>query len=134
MEDEQKGTVLVVDDTPENVGVVFQHLEMAGFRVLIAQDGPNALRQAHNNRPDLILMDVRMPRMTGYDACRRLKEMESTRDIPIIFLSAKGQGQEIQTGLEVGAIDYILKPFTPTLLVERINSLLAQLGKSGPTF
>jgi DNA-binding response OmpR family regulator len=69
-------------------------------------------------------MDVRMPRMTGYEACRRLKEIDATKNIPIIFLSAKGQEQEIQTGLNAGAADYILKPFAPDTLVNTINRVL----------
>jgi len=126
--------ILIAEDDKDIRELVVLTLEFNNFEVDSVDNGEAAVELAQKSDYDLILMDVRMPRMTGYDACRRLKEMESTRDIPIIFLSAKGQGQEIQTGLEVGAIDYILKPFTPTLLVERINSLLAQLGKSGPTF
>ena len=74
-------------------------------------------------------MDVRMPRMTGYDACRILKANPEMKDIPIVFLSAKGQESEIQTGLEVGAEEYLLKPFAPDQLTERVKAILAKFGK-----
>ncbi len=83
-------------------------------------------RQRCSELPDLILLDVRMPRMTGYEACKLLKEQESTKDIPIIFLSAKGQESEVKTGLEAGAEEYILKPFSPDQLVERIKAILQE--------
>jgi DNA-binding response OmpR family regulator len=92
--------------------------------VVSVEDGSLAVEKAQAQSFDLILMDVRMPRMTGYEACRRLKEMDSTKNIPIIFLSAKGQEQEIQTGLNAGAADYILKPFAPDTLVNTINKVL----------
>ena len=79
--------------------------------------------------PDLILMDVRMPRMTGYDACRILKANPDMKDIPVVFLSAKGQESEIQTGLGVGAEEYLLKPFAPDQLTERVRAILAKFGK-----
>jgi len=74
-------------------------------------------------------MDVRMPRMTGYDACRAMKQIPSLRDIPVVFLSAKGQETEIQSGLEAGAEEYLLKPFAPDQLVERVKSILSKFGK-----
>jgi CheY-like chemotaxis protein len=74
-------------------------------------------------------LDVRMPKMTGYEACEMLKEQEDTKDIPIVFLSAKGQETEISTGLELGAEDYFLKPFTPDDLIQQVNKILAKYGK-----
>jgi CheY-like chemotaxis protein len=74
-------------------------------------------------------MDVRMPRMTGYDACRIIKAEPKLKDIPVVFLSAKGQESEIQTGLEVGAEEYLLKPFAPDQLTERVKDILAKFGK-----
>ncbi len=79
--------------------------------------------------PDLVLMDVRMPRMTGYDACRIMKASPSLKDIPVVFLSAKGQESEIATGLEAGAEDYLLKPFAPEELTGRVRAILAKFGK-----
>ncbi|NTU64892.1 MAG: response regulator, partial [Chloroflexi bacterium] len=78
--------------------------------------------------PDLILMDVRMPKMTGYEACRQMKAIPETRDIPVVFLSAKGQESEIQTGLESGAEEYILKPFAPDELVKQVQVVLDRVA------
>jgi DNA-binding response OmpR family regulator len=74
-------------------------------------------------------MDVRMPRMTGYDACRAMKADNTLKNIPVVFLSAKGQDSEIQTGLEAGAEEYLLKPFAPDQLAERVKTILAKFGK-----
>ncbi|GJM41573.1 MAG: hypothetical protein DHS20C20_18550 [Ardenticatenaceae bacterium] len=122
--------ILIAEDDQDIRELVVLTLQFSGFDVTPVEDGSLAVEKAKNEAFDLILMDVRMPRMTGYEACRRLKEMEATKDIPIIFLSAKGQEQEIQTGLDVGAADYILKPFAPDTLVNTINKVLntAQTG------
>jgi CheY-like chemotaxis protein len=103
---------------------------LGGFDVTQAANGLEAVERARAERPDLILMDVRMPKMTGYEACRRLKESAETRDIPIVFLSAKGQESEIQKGLTVGAVQYILKPFAPDELVREVRSLLKRFKVS----
>jgi len=79
--------------------------------------------------PDLILMDVRMPRMTGYEACAAMKLDDRIKHIPVVFLSAKGQDSEIQNGLEVGASEYLLKPFAPDELTQRVSELLSMYGK-----
>ena len=79
--------------------------------------------------PDLALMDVRMPRMTGYDACRAMKANPELKDIPVVFLSAKGQEGEIATGIEAGAEEYLLKPFAPDQLTERVRAILNKFGK-----
>ena len=84
---------------------------------------------APNINPDLILMDVRMPRMTGYEACKIMKLNPELKDIPIVFLSAKGQEAEIQQGLEAGAEEYLLKPFAPDQLTSRVKIILAKFGK-----
>ena len=120
--------ILVAEDDQDIRDLVVLTLEFNGFEVESAEDGAVAVEKAQNNTFDMILLDVRMPRMTGYDACRRLKEIESTRDIPIIFLSAKGQEAEIQTGMEVGAADYILKPFAPDALVRTIRRVLSNMS------
>jgi len=118
--------ILIAEDDQDIRELVVLTLQFHGFDVVAAEDGAIAVERAKAESFDLILLDVRMPRMTGYDVCRRLKEMESTRDIPIIFLSAKGQEAEIQTGIDAGAEQYILKPFAPDLLVDTINELLAR--------
>src|SRR5262249_40341398 len=79
--------------------------------------------------PDLIMMDVRMPRMTGYEACKELKKIDSVKDVPVVFLSAKGQESEIDSGLEAGAYDYILKPFAPDQLAARVTASLEKFKK-----
>ena len=101
----------------------------AGHQVFKAANGAEAVELAPQVLPDLIMMDVRMPRMTGYEACAIMKSDAKLKDIPVIFLSAKGQDSEIQTGLQAGAVDYLLKPFAPDQLTERIQSVLARHGK-----
>ena len=110
--------------------IAFTLRYVAQFEVEVARNGKEAVEKALNVRPDLILMDVRMPLMTGYQACKALKQNDITKDIPIIFLSAKGQESEIQEGLEVGATEYILKPFAPDELTEQVKKVLKQSGKA----
>ncbi|GIK56008.1 MAG: response regulator [Chloroflexi bacterium] len=117
--------ILIAEDDNDIRELIILTLRFHGFTVDSAEDGLAAVEKAQNNpHYDVILMDVRMPRMTGYQACRALKENEQTKNIPVIFLSAKGQEQEIQTGIEAGASDYILKPFAPDDLVKKIQRVL----------
>jgi DNA-binding response OmpR family regulator len=102
----------------------------AGHQVVKAVDGQDALEKAPQVMPDLIMMDVRMPRMTGYQACAAMKQIDSIKNIPVVFLSAKGQDSEIDTGLDVGAFDYILKPFAPDELAARVAEILAKFNKA----
>lgn len=118
--------ILVAEDEKDIRELVILTLEFSGYQVVGARDGVEAVDiVSRDNSFDLILMDVRMPRMTGYEACKRLKDMETTQKIPVIFLSAKGQEAEVLAGLEVGAIQYILKPFAPDVLIRRIREVLA---------
>lgn len=118
--------ILVAEDEKDIRELVILTLEFSGYQVVGARDGVEAVDiVSRDNGFDLILMDVRMPRMTGYEACKRLKDMETTQKIPVIFLSAKGQEAEVLAGLEVGAIQYILKPFAPDVLIRRIREVLA---------
>jgi len=110
--------------------IAFSLQGLGGFNVVLASNGVEAVERATAEIPDLILMDVRMPRMTGYDACKKLKENDSTKSIPVIFLSAKGQVQEIQQGLAAGAEEYILKPFAPDELVNQVRGVLKRIGKA----
>ncbi|RMG89435.1 MAG: response regulator [Chloroflexi bacterium] len=117
--------ILIAEDDKDIRELIVITLQFNGFDVVSAEDGAAAVSKAKSEGPfDLILMDVRMPRMTGYEACRHLKEDAATRDIPVIFLSAKGQESEIQTGMDAGASQYILKPFAPDVLVNTINDVL----------
>jgi len=121
--------ILIAEDEPDIRELVAFTLRFAGHEVLAASNGEEAVQLAAREFPDLILMDVRMPRMTGYDACRALKANSELKDIPVVFLSAKGQESEIQTGLEAGAEEYLLKPFVPDQLTDRVRAILSKFGK-----
>ena len=116
--------ILIAEDDHDIRELIVLTLQFNGFDVTPAEDGAEAVELAPQGNYDLILMDVRMPRMTGYEACKHLKANEVTRDIPVIFLSAKGQEAEIDTGLKAGAADYILKPFAPDKLIRTIKKVL----------
>lgn len=116
--------ILIAEDEPDIRELISLTLQFGGYSVVTAKDGAEAVDAAKKDSFDLILMDVRMPRMTGYEACRILRETETTKEIPIIFLSAKGQEFEVQAGLEAGADDYILKPFAPEMLTKKIEKVL----------
>src|SRR5258706_5005406 len=105
----------------------------AGHQVFKAANGQEAVEMAPQVMPDLIMMDVRMPRMTGYEACRELKKIDTVKDIPVVFLSAKGQESEIDTGLDAGAYDYILKPFAPDQLATRVAEILQKFQNAQKT-
>jgi len=121
--------ILISEDEPDIRELVAFTLRFAGHEVTATANGEEALQQASQLIPDIIIMDVRMPRMTGYDACRAMKADIVLKDIPVMFLSAKGQDSEIQAGLDVGAEEYLLKPFAPTQLAERVKAILAKFGK-----
>ncbi len=121
-----KAKVLVAEDELDIRNLIVFSLEYAGYTVVQATDGEEAIQKAMTEQPDLILLDVRMPRLNGYEACQQLKAQESTLHIPIVFLSARGQEIEIKQGLELGAVEYILKPFAPDELQRRVASLLAR--------
>ena len=116
--------ILIAEDDQDIRELIVLTLQFNGFDVTPAADGAAAVELAPTDNFDLILMDVRMPRMTGYEACRKLKALDATKDIPVVFLSAKGQEKEIETGLDAGATDYILKPFAPDQLVAKIKQVL----------
>lgn len=121
--------ILVAEDERDIRDLVAFTLRFAGYEVFTAANGEEAVDLAPNVNPDLILMDVRMPRMTGYEACRIMKLNPDLKDIPIVFLSAKGQETEIQQGLDAGAEEYLLKPFAPDQLTSHVKTILAKFGK-----
>ncbi len=121
--------ILIAEDEPDIRELVAFMLRFAGYEVVAAVNGEEAVQTASRELPDLILMDVRMPRMTGYDACRLMKADPNLRDVPIVFLSAKGQESEIQSGLDAGAEEYLLKPFSPEELTNRVRGILSKFGK-----
>ena len=105
--------ILIAEDEPDIRELIAFTLRFAGHEVTTTANGEEALHQATEMIPDIVIMDVRMPKMTGYDACRAMKADVVLKDIPVVFLSAKGQDSEVQTGLDVGAEEYLLKPFAP---------------------
>jgi len=117
--------VLIVDDEPGVVKMIRYLLEKNSFVVVSATEGEEGTKLAELEKPDLILMDIMMPGIDGNEATRRLKENEVTKSIPVIMLSALGQEGDVAKSLELGAIDYIVKPFHPQELLERIKKLLA---------
>jgi len=117
------------DETDIRELVAFSLINIAGYQVVKARNGVEAVEMARTELPDLILMDVRMPKMTGVEACAKLKEIPETEDIPVVFLSAMGQEQEIKQGMNVGAIEYILKPFAPDVLMSKVHEILKRLNK-----
>jgi DNA-binding response OmpR family regulator len=119
-----KKKILVAEDEPDIRGLVAFSLRYAGYEVVEATDGQEALDKALSELPDLILLDVRMPKMNGYEVCGLLKIGEATAEIPVLFLSARGQEAEIKKGLELGAEEYILKPFAPNELYRRVGAIL----------
>ena len=121
--------ILIAEDEPDIREFIAFTLRFAGHEVTATANGEEAIQQASLLIPDIIIMDVRMPRMTGYDACRAMKADKLLKDIPVVFLSAKGQDSEIQAGLDVGAEEYLLKPFAPTQLAEHVKAILTKFGK-----
>jgi DNA-binding response OmpR family regulator len=123
--------ILIAEDERDIRDLIEFTLRYAGHDVVKAANGAEAVELAPQAKPDLILMDVRMPRMTGYEACRALKDIDAVKDIPVVFLSAKGQESEMNVGLDAGAYDYILKPFAPDQLTLRIAEILKKFGIEG---
>ena len=130
MKADKKGTVLIVDDEAANLGVLFEHLRQANFKVLAAEDGESALRGISRVMPDIALLDVKLPDIDGFELCRRLKE--HCKDIPVIFLTSLTDIQGRLRGLDLSAVDYITKPFYPEEVVARVTKhlMLRNLRKS----
>jgi len=121
---EQKQTILVVDDTPENLTMITSLLKDL-YRVKIATNGNKALQLAFSQEPpDLILLDIMMPEMDGYEVCRHLKSDSQTAEIPVIFLTAKSEIDDELKGFELGAVDYIMKPISPPIVLARVRTHL----------
>jgi len=126
MPDPGRKLVLIVDDVPTNLAVATGALKDL-FRTKVATNGEKALAIAASaEKPDLVLLDVMMPDMDGYEVCRRLKANPETASIPIVFITAKTSADDREKGLEAGAIDYIHKPFSAPILIERVQAHLGQ--------
>lgn len=120
----QKHKILVVDDSKDNVIILRERLENEGFEISTAYRGEEAIKKALTEIPDLILLDVMMPEMSGFEVCKRISGNEKTREIPIILLTALVEPKDIKEGFQAGAYDYIKKPFNKVELIARINSAL----------
>ncbi|HLC26931.1 MAG TPA: response regulator transcription factor [bacterium] len=122
--------ILVIEDEKDIADLVTYNLKNSGFHVLVAQDGQKALEIARREHPDLVLLDLMLPRMDGTEVCKFLKRDETTREIPIIMLTAKAGEIDRIVGLELGAEDYITKPFSPRELVLRVRAVLRRTAKT----
>jgi two-component system phosphate regulon response regulator PhoB len=121
-------TILLVEDDPDILHMVSYKLRGAGFDVVETVDGVAALRAARDRPPDLILLDVRMPRLDGLAVCRELRAGPRTTEVPIIILTARARPQDREQAYAAGATDYIVKPFSPRALVDRVEEVLARVG------
>ncbi|MCK5537498.1 MAG: response regulator, partial [Bacteroidales bacterium] len=126
-----KQTVLIIDDIADNLNVAANTLIPHGINVILAQNGREAIKTATKFLPDLILLDIMMPEMNGFEVCASLKEIDKTKEIPVIFLTAVGETKNIVKGFELGAVDYINKPFISEELISRVKAHLKihQLNK-----
>ena len=120
--------VLICDDDPVILRLIQVNLELEGYEVLVAHHGEEAIEVAQAERPDLIILDIMMPKLDGYQTCKRLKADESTEAIPVVFLSAKAQQSDIEKGKAYGVAEYLTKPFDPNDLVDLVERLLGGPG------
>ena len=125
--------VLVVDDEPDIVALVAYHLAKAGYRVTTAASGTDALDSARRERPSLIVLDLMLPGMSGYEVLEQLRANDATRDVAVLMLTARREESDRIRGLSLGADDYLTKPFSPQELVLRVGAILRRLGAGGAT-
>jgi two-component system response regulator ResD len=129
MEDNRRASVLVVDDEPTIAEIVARYLDRAGYRTRVAHDGREAIELAETERPDLVVLDLMLPRMDGLEVMRRLRERDRDR-IAVILLTAKGDESDRVIGLRLGADDYVVKPFSPAELTARVGAVLRRIDTS----
>ncbi len=122
--------ILIAEDERDIRDLIMFTLTFAGHKISTAINGEEALAMAQEIKPDMIMTDVRMPKMTGYQLCRALRNLPDFEKTPIVILSAKGQDEEVEEGHESGATDYILKPFAPDRLTSRVAEILAKANLS----
>lgn len=120
-----QNSILIVDDTPHNLGILFDYLTRSGFKVFVAVDGETALEQVQYTQPDLILLDVMMPTINGFEVCEKLKSHPQTQDIPVIFMTALSDSVDKVRGLNMGAVDYITKPLQHEEVLSRVKTHLS---------
>lgn len=119
-----KNKIVLAEDEPQIARLTIFKLEKEGFEVIWEKDGGAALESVKNNKPDLVLLDIMMPVMDGYQVLKKIKENDDLKMIPVIMLTAKGQERDVISGIEMGAEDYVVKPFRPAELVARIKRIL----------
>jgi len=119
-----KPTILVVEDEEDLRDIIIYNLKREGYQVVGVETGEQGMEQANALMPGLIILDLMLPGMNGLDVCRQIKQDSNTRDIPIIIVSAKGEEADIVSGLELGADDYVPKPFSPSILLARVRAVL----------
>ncbi len=122
--DPSKSTILVVDDNPQNLELLQAYLEDLGCKVISAVDGVEAMQAVTDHSPDLILLDIMMPRMSGFEVCRRLKEDQATADIPVVMVTALNELGDIERAVAAGTDDFLSKPINKLELLTRVKSLL----------
>ncbi len=130
IEAERTATILVIDDMPAILKMLKRQLEHWGYRALVAGGGEEGLALAAAQRPDLILLDILMPKMKGRQVCTTIRSDERTKNIPVIFLTALGLSDHVRAGLDLGAEDYVIKPFKPDYLRERIKICLLRNARN----
>lgn len=121
--------ILIVDDHPDNLSVLYDVLDAKNYDVRVARDGQNALEIVKNEKPDLVLLDVIMPGMNGFEVCTKLKAAKETKSVPIIFMTALTETVNKVRGFELGAFDYITKPFQIEVVLSQIRNCLRLCGK-----
>jgi len=126
-----KVTVLVIEDEPAILELLRVNFEMEGFEVITATDGEEGLSRAQNDNPDVVVADIRMPRRDGLGVLSELKADPATEGLPVILLSANAQKSDVQAGLDMGADDYITKPFDPIALIDRLNAVVERRSAAG---
>lgn len=120
--------ILLVEDDPDIQRVAVMALQFkGGWEVVVASDGEEGLERARSEAPDVILLDAMMPKVDGLEMCKRLKADDDLRDIPVIFLTAKSQSEEVEEGLRAGAVSYLLKPFDPMTLADQVRAIIEGL-------
>ncbi|MBU0502271.1 MAG: response regulator [bacterium] len=116
--------ILIIDDEPDMVEMISMRLKAFNYETISAGNGEEGIKIANQQKPDLILLDLMMPVMDGYETCKQLKEDDKTKKIPIIILTAVGKADSVSRSMEIGAVDYISKPFEPKTLMEKIRKVL----------
>ncbi len=117
-----KPVIFIVDDIPENIQILGNILSKENYQISFSTSGQQALSMIKDLNPDLIMLDIMMPEINGYEVCKKLKESDETKDIPVIFLSAKTEAEDIVKGFQLGAVDYVTKPFNSAELLARANT------------